>query len=96
MTTKFNKIWGRWEDTYQKHMDMGNMLIDLVHERGCIHVRTDENFNYFLHKSVKYPDGIQLTEFWQDEDGIHMLRDDDIYEGWDLTEITFHDFEIVK
>lgn len=96
MTIKFNKIWGRWEDTYQKHLDTGNVLIELANERGCIRIVTDEGFSYFLHKSVKYPNAFQLTEFWEDEDGIKMMCDEEINEGWDLTRLTFHDFEVVE
>lgn len=82
------------EETYSKWQEAGNALLDIVRERGCVRIVTDEGTCYYVHRSVKYPN-FQLTEFWDDGDEAGMLRDDEVNEGWDLEEILIRDFAIV-
>ena len=105
MATKFNKVNGRWEDTCEKHNEIGQQLIDLAKESGCIEIHAYEYgfgndscvYTYFLHKSVKYPDSIQLTEFFHDEDSdeYRMCTDEEITSGYDLCGITVLDIEVM-
>lgn len=94
MTEKFNKVEGIWNQVYEKHLELGSHLRNLAEQNGCIKVTTyfdngETDAFYYLHKSVKYPDSLQLTEYFEDQ----MLRDDEIADD-DLTEITRYNFTV--
>lgn len=91
---RFGKVEGAWNDVYREHLSLGRRLRNLARRHGAVKVTTyfdngDVDATYYLHRSVKYPGNLQLTEY----DGDRPLRDDEIADD-DLTEITRYNFTV--